>query len=100
LIIVGVVVLGFIFLIVLGLLIGRRVTMTMRTGDAIVLTLASIVLLSGPWCMLLSPIITYPEPKDGFYSSISVDGLGNWVYSFSLLGTPEKRYALDGSVNK
>mgnify|MGYP001100245929 FL=1 len=61
LIIAGVVILGVMFLIVLGLLIARRVTITVKTGGAVTLTLASVLLLSGLWCMGLSPTATYPE---------------------------------------
>jgi hypothetical protein len=84
LIIVGVVVLGFIFLIVLGLLIGRRVTMTMMTGGAIALTLASIILLSGLWCMLLSPTMIQSDTKDSFYRELSIGGLESWSYSVNV----------------
>ena len=82
--IVGAIVLGFIFLIVLGLLIGRRVTMTMRTGGAIALTLASIILLSGLWCMVLSPTMTYSETKDSFYRQLSIGGLESWSYPINV----------------
>jgi len=82
--IVGVIVLGFIFLIVLGLLIGRRVTMTMRTGGAIALTLASIILLSGLWCMLLSPTMTYSETEDRFDRHLTIGGQQSWSYSINI----------------
>ncbi len=84
LIIAGVVILGVMFLIVLGLLIARRVTITVKTGGAVTLTLASVLLLSGLWCMGLSPTATYPETKDSYYQSVSIDGLGNWSYSLSV----------------
>jgi len=82
--IAGVVILGVAFLIVLGILIARRVTITVKTGGAVTLTLASVLLLSGLWCMGLSPMATYPETKDSYYQSVSIDGLGNWSYSLSV----------------
>ncbi len=81
LIIVGIVVLGVLFLIVFGILISRRVTITMRASGALSLTLASVLLLSGLWCMLLSPASTYPETKKSLYDHISIEGLGSWSYS-------------------
>jgi len=58
--------------------------MTMRTGGAIALTLASIILLSGLWCMLLSPTMTYSETKDSFYRQLSIGGLESWSYSINV----------------
>jgi len=95
LIVVGAVILGLIFLIVFGMLISRRVTITVRTGGAVALTLASILLLSGLWCMFLSPLMTYSETKDSFYSPVSIDGLGNWSYSLSA----HEEDTLGGSVD-
>jgi len=84
LIIVGAVILGVIFLVILGILVTRRVAINMKTGGSVTLTLASILLLSGLWCILLSPMATYPETKDSFYQSVSINGLGNWSYSLSV----------------
>jgi len=84
LIIVGIVILGVLFLIVFGVLISRRMTITMRTSGAVALTLASVLLLSGLWCMLLSPTSTYPETRSNFYDHISIDGLGNWSYTVNV----------------
>jgi len=84
LIIVGVVILGVIFLILFGILMSRRVTMTLRTGGAVALTLASILLLTGLWSMFLSPVVTYQETKDSFYNSVSIDGLKAWGYTFTV----------------
>lgn len=88
-------VLGAVFLIVLGILIGRRGTITMRTGGAIALTFASMLLLSGLWCMLLSPTTTSFETKESFYRYISISGFGSWSYSFSV----EQGDSLSGSVD-
>lgn len=81
LIIVGVVILGVIFFIVLGILLSRHVTITIKTSGAIALTLASILLLSGLWCMFLSPTTAYSETKESFYSRISIEGLKSWNYT-------------------
>jgi len=84
LIIVGVVILGVLFLLVLGILMSRRVTITMRTGGAVALTLASILFLTGLWSMFLSPMATYQETKDSFYNAVLIDGLKTWEYTFSV----------------
>jgi len=60
------------------------VTIPVKTGGAVTLTLASVLLLSGLWCMFLSPMATYPETEDSFYRSVSIDRLGNWSYSLSV----------------
>ncbi|KPV65220.1 MAG: hypothetical protein AOA65_0370 [Candidatus Bathyarchaeota archaeon BA1] len=84
LIIVGVVTIGIVCLIVVGILIGRRVTINLKTGGVVALTLASIILLSGLWCMFLTPTVTYSETKESFYRRISIDGLGAWSYPVSV----------------
>lgn len=84
LIIAGVVILGFIFLIVLVIFVSRRVTITMKTGGAVALTLASILLLSGLWCMFLSPTMTYSETKESFHNRIPIQVFKSWSYNFSL----------------
>ena len=96
LIIVGVVALGFIFLVVLGILISRRVTITVRTGGALALTLASILLLSGLWCMFLSPTMEYTQTKDSFYREISIDGLESWSYSIDIQEKDNLVVSVDG----
>lgn len=95
LIIVGVVILGLIFLIVLGILISRRVTITLRASGAVALTLASILLLSGLWCMFLSPTTTYSDTKESFYRRVSIGGLENWSYSINI----REGETLSGSVD-
>lgn len=95
LIVVGAVILGLIFLIVIGILVSRRVTVTMRASGAVALTLASILLLSGLWCMFLSPTIAYSETRGSFYSPISIDGFKSWSYTFSVY----KGDILSGSVD-
>lgn len=51
----GLVILTFIFVSIL--LLRDRVLMSKRTGGAVTLTLASIILLSGIWCYALSPTV-------------------------------------------
>jgi len=96
LIIGGATVLGVIFLIVLGILASRRVTVSLRTGGAVTLTLASIILLSGLWCVFLSPTITHSETKESLYRNISISGSGNWSYSISM----QERNTLMVSVSR
>jgi len=84
LVIVGVVVAGVIFLIVVGLLISRRITINLKTGGAVALTVAWMVLLSGLWCMFLSPTATYTETKESFYNRIPISGLRGWSYLLSV----------------
>lgn len=96
LIIGGAAVLGVIFLIVLGILASRRVTVSLRTGGAVTLTLASIILLSGLWCVFLSPTITHSETKESLYRNISISGSGNWSYSISM----QERNTLMVSVSR
>ena len=70
-------------------------TVTRRTSGALALTLASILLLSGLWCMLLSPTTLDFPMKDTFSVRIQIDGLGVWSYPLSL----EKGDILFGFVN-
>jgi hypothetical protein len=67
----------------------------MKTGGAVALTLASILLLSGVWCTFLSPTVTNYINKDNFYSSISIEALSRWSYNFNV----QKGDSIDGSVN-
>ncbi len=95
LIIIGAVILGVIFLVIIGLLVSRRVSVDLKVGGAITLTLASIILLSGFWCMFLSPTASYSHMKDSFYRQVSVTGSGEWIYSFDV----ERKNILSGSIN-
>jgi hypothetical protein len=73
--------------------IGRRVKIS-RISGAIALTLASIILLSGLWCIFLSPTSTYYENRENFYTEISIDGQDVWIYDFKMI----EEDALDGSI--
>lgn len=84
LIIVAAVILGLILFILLGTFVSRRAAMTMKAGGAVALTLASIFLLSGLWCMLLSPIVTYSQPRSSFYNPVSIGAYKNWSYGFNV----------------
>lgn len=96
LVIVGVAVVGFICLMLLVVLTGRRVTMNVKTGGAVALTLASILLLSGLWCMFISPTVTYNETREGFYRDISIQGLESWTYSFNAQEGDDLMVSVDG----
>ena len=97
LVIVGSLVLGIMLLVALAILIGRRtVVTTPRELGALALTLASILLLSGLWCIFLSPTTTYSETKESLYRPISIDGLRGWNYSFNI----QEGDVLAGSVNE
>jgi len=95
LIIVVVVVIGIIGLVVFGMLLSRRVTLTIKMGGAMALTLASIILLSGLWCMFLSPTMTYSDTRESFYRQVSIGGSTSWSYSFSV----QEGETIDGSVD-
>lgn len=85
LIIFGVVIVSIICLIIIGILIGRRVTINMKTGGAAALTFASIILLSGLWCMFLSPTTTYSKTEGDYYRPpVTIGGLSNWSYSVNV----------------
>jgi len=79
-----------------ALLLRRRVVMNIRTSGAIALTLASIILLSGLWGMILSPTSSYYENRENFYTEISIDGQSNWVHDLEMF----EEDTLDGSVNE
>lgn len=81
--VLGAVVLGIVFLIMIVILIGRRVSINLKTGGAVTLTLASILFLSGVWCMVLSPIVTYPETED-HHSLITIDDFSSWSYPINV----------------
>jgi hypothetical protein len=78
-----------------ALSIGRRIRMKGRISGAIALTLASIILLSGLWCIFLSPTSTYHENRRNFYTEISIDGQNVWNYDFSMI----EEDAMDGSIS-
>ena len=61
---------------------------------AIALTLASVILISGVWCMALSPTTDYPQFKDRYEYSLSIKGLESKSATF----TAEKGETLDISV--
>lgn len=96
LIMVGGLALGFIVLLALLLLMGRRVTVTTRTGGALALTLASILLLSGAWCVFLSPTTTHQETKESLNRQISINGLDSWSYSFTAREGDTLSVSVDG----
>lgn len=53
-------------------------------GGAVASTLASILLLSGLWCMLLSPTARYTETRDRFSHQIVIEPARNWTYHIDL----------------
>ena len=58
---------------------------------AIALTLASVILISGVWCMALSPTADYTQFKDRYEYSLSIRGLESRSVTF----TAEKGETLD-----
>jgi len=82
--VLGVIVLGIVFLIMIVILIGRRVSINLETGGAVTLTLASILFLSGVWCMMLSPTVTYHQTEDEFHDPVSIDALLLWVHPLNV----------------
>lgn len=90
-----IVILGIIGLITLGYLLGRKKAITFNTGGAIAIALASILLLSGVWCIFLSPTTTYTETKESYSRSLSLEGYEAWNREFSL----EANDVIDGSIN-
>jgi len=90
-----IVILGIIGLIAFGYLLGRKKAITFKTGGAIAIALASILLLSGVWCIFLSPTTTYTETKESFSRSLSLQGYEAWSHVFSL----DADDVIDGSVN-
>lgn len=61
---------------------------------AIALTLAAVILISGVWCMALSPTTDYPQFKDRYEYSLSIRGYASKSVTF----TAEKGETLDISV--
>ena len=58
---------------------GKEGMIGRASSGAITLTLASMLLLSGIWCMLLSPTVTYPQFGQSLHREISIDAFGNWT---------------------
>ncbi len=79
-----------------ALSIGRRLTNKVRISRAITLTLSSIILLSGLWCMFLSPATTYYENREYFYTEMTIDGQNSWSYDLIMY----EGDTLDGSINE
>ena len=76
--------------------IGKRLKTNVRISRTITLTLASIILLSGLWCMFLSPASTYYENRENSYTEISIDGQNSWSYDFKMY----EGDTLDGSITE
>ena len=70
--------------------------MNIRASGAIALTLASIILLSGLWCLFLSTITTAYENRENFYTEISIESQNSWNYNLKIFEDD----TLDGSVNE
>ena len=97
-IVVGIAVLGSVFLLFILILVffPRRGQMISReTSGALALTMALIILISGLWCIFLSPMVTYTEYRDSIYREISVEGQSSWSYVFDAL----EGDTMDGSVS-
>jgi hypothetical protein len=94
---------GIGILLGIGFLIGqrgaisivRRLRCARRISGAIASTLALIILLSGLWCIFLSPTSTYYENRENFYTEISINGQDIWNYGFEMY----EEDALDGSIS-
>ena len=94
---------GIGILLGIGFLIGQRGALSIRKrlGEnfrirgGITLTLASIILLSGLWCIYLSPTSTYYEYRENFNTEISIDAQDIWTYNFKIYNEA----ALDGSIS-
>jgi hypothetical protein len=78
-----------------ALSIGRRVGMNFGASGGIAFTLASIILLSGLWCIYLSPTSTYYEYRENFNTEISIDVQDFWTYYFKM----NEGDSLDGSIS-
>ena len=78
-----------------ALSITRRIGLKIRISGATSFTLATIILLTGFWCVFLSPTSTYYENRENFYTEISIDGQDVWTYDFKMY----EEDALDGSIS-
>ena len=104
LIIIAISIIGGGILLGIGFFIGqgvacsirRRVAMNIRSSGVIALTFASIILLSGLWCMFLSPTSSYYENRENFYTEISIEGQRSWIHDLEMF----EEDTLDGSVNE
>ena len=97
-IVIGVAALGLIFLLFLLILVflpGRGQMFSRKTGGALALTVAMIILISGLWCVFLSPTVTSTEYRDSLYVDISIAGQSSWSYALDVL----KGDTIDGSVS-
>ena len=54
------------------------------SGGAVTLTLASMLLLSGLWCMLLSPTTSYSRYTYNWRDSVTIPSALNWTYYFEI----------------
>ncbi|MEM3045777.1 MAG: hypothetical protein QW057_01690 [Candidatus Bathyarchaeia archaeon] len=59
--VIGAIVLGVLFLVLLVILVARGSQVSRMTGGAVTLALASIIFLTGVWCFALSPTSTQYE---------------------------------------
>lgn len=55
---------------------------SLQVIGALTLTLASIILLSGIWCIFLSPTMDYTKHIDSFYYMLSIEGLKSKSITF------------------
>lgn len=78
------IVITIIGLVAFGYVLGRRRIITFRTGGVLAITFASILLLSGIWCVFLSPATSYTETKESFSQTVSVAGNETWSRAFNL----------------
>jgi len=84
-----------VFLLILAFILRGGQTISRKTGGALALTVALMILFSGLWCLFLSPPVTYNEYKDSFYRNMSIEGLSSWNYTTEML----KGDTLDGSIS-
>jgi len=84
-----------VLLLILALLLRGGQVISRKTGGALAVTVALMVLFSGLWCAFLSPPVTYTEYKDSLYRNISVEGQSSWNYTTEML----KGDTMDGSVS-
>ena len=87
LLVFGAAVLGVVLSALLGFFIGRRASMTRKTGGVLVLTLASIVLLTGVWCVYLSPTSTVSKTKLFLQDYVLLKGTKNVTNSDLVIGS-------------
>jgi len=83
------------FILIFAFLFRGGQNISRKTGGALALTMALIVLFSGLWCVFLSPPATYTVYKDSLYRAISIDGRSGWNYAIEMV----KGDTLDGSIS-